>query len=165
MGTLAATMRVDSAEPPRPTWITVQPVAGRKPKPSTSVRALLVGVSHEATPKPRAVATSSAAAPPAAQRTRRGRQGRRVVAGRCLWASSFGRREACRLAQLGLGRVACVVTETGEQLADDELLVVPAASHPSSSSKARRARELLDLIVPTRTPSAAAASSSLSPSR
>ena len=36
-------MRVDSAEPPRPTWITVQPVAGRKPKPSTSVRALPVG--------------------------------------------------------------------------------------------------------------------------
>ena len=119
-----ATMRVDSAEPGSPTWITVQPVAGRKPKPSTSVRALLVGVSQEATPKPRAVATSSAAAPPAAQRTRSGRQGRRGRGRALLRASSFGRREARRLAQLGLRGVARLVGETGEQLTDDVLLVL-----------------------------------------
>ena len=108
-------MRVDSAEPGSPTWITVQPVAGRKPKPSTTVRALLVGVSQEATPKARPVATRSVAAPPAAQRRRRGRHGRDRGTGRCPRSPAFAGRQPRGSAQLGLGRISGFLVETGEQ--------------------------------------------------
>ena len=71
--------------------------------------------------------------------------------------------QPCGPAQLRFGRMSGLVAETCQQLANDLLLVLPMPSQRSSSSSARRAREHLDLIVPTRTPSAAAASSSVRP--
>ena len=53
-----------------------------------------------------------------------------------LGSPAFAGGEARGLAQLGLPQVAGLVSEPGEQLPDDVLLLLPMSSHRSSFSNA-----------------------------